>query len=44
MIKKSLTQKAIYLFWYKLEEGCGNFGDELNKYIVEKLSVVVYKD
>lgn len=30
--------KKIYLFWYKHNEGHGNFGDELNPYLVEKLS------
>lgn len=28
----------IKLFWWKLEKGHGNFGDELNPYIISKLS------
>lgn len=28
----------IYLHWYKHYEGAGNFGDELNPYIIERLS------
>lgn len=31
-------QKEIYLYWYKIKEGNGNFGDELNYYLVSKLS------
>ena len=30
--------KKINLYWYRHKEGQGNFGDELNPYIVEKLS------
>lgn len=30
--------KQINLYWYKEEEGSGNFGDELNHYIVKALS------
>lgn len=30
--------KKINLYWYKLNDGSGNFGDELNHYIVERLS------
>lgn len=31
-------KEKIYLFWYKLEQGHGNFGDELNPYIISRLS------
>ena len=30
--------KKIKLFWYQHKEGCGNFGDELNPYIIERLT------
>lgn len=29
---------CIKVFWFKLREGHGNFGDELNPYIIERLS------
>lgn len=31
-------KNKIRLFWYKLDEGHGNFGDEINPYLVEKLT------
>ena len=31
-------KRKINLYWYKHKEGHGNFGDELNPYIIEKLS------
>src|SRR5690625_364035 len=31
-------KRKINLYWYKHKEGHGNFGDELNTYIVEKLT------
>ncbi|HLS29870.1 MAG TPA: polysaccharide pyruvyl transferase family protein [Flavobacteriaceae bacterium] len=31
-------KRKINLYWYKHKEGHGNFGDELNPYIVEKLT------
>lgn len=30
--------KLLNVFWYRLNEGHGNFGDELNPYIIERLS------
>lgn len=38
MNKKVYMENEINLYWYKHEKGHGNFGDELNWYIVEKLS------
>ncbi|MCA0132446.1 polysaccharide pyruvyl transferase family protein [Winogradskyella alexanderae] len=31
-------KEVVNLYWYKLKEGNGNFGDELNYYLVKKLS------
>lgn len=31
-------KEKINLYWYKHNEGHGNFGDELNPYIIEKLT------
>ncbi|NLN32976.1 MAG: polysaccharide pyruvyl transferase family protein [Flavobacteriaceae bacterium] len=33
-----MKSKNTYLFWYKHLEGNGNFGDELNPYIIERIS------
>jgi len=30
--------KKLNVYWYKVKEGSGNFGDELNHYIIAKLS------
>ena len=30
--------KKIKLYWYQHREGHGNFGDELNPYIIERLT------
>lgn len=30
--------KVIYVYWYKVNLGHGNFGDELNRFIISKLS------
>lgn len=30
--------RNIYLFWFKYDKGHGNFGDELNHYIISRLS------
>lgn len=30
--------KKLHLYWYRLNEGHGNFGDEVNPYLIEKLS------
>lgn len=31
-------KKDIYLYWYRHNVGCGNFGDELNPYIISHLT------
>lgn len=39
-------KNKIYLYWYRHNEGYGNFGDELNPYIISKISKqkIVYFD
>lgn len=36
-------RKKIYLYWYRLNNGSGNFGDELNPFIIERLGDVQCK-
>lgn len=31
-------KKKIYLYWFKYDKGKGNFGDELNPYLIKRLS------
>lgn len=35
---RNLLNKKIKLFWYKLDKGYGNFGDEINPYLLQKLT------
>lgn len=41
-----MKKTKLYLFWFRYEKGKGNFGDELNPYLIERLSTrkVLYKN